>query len=85
MSKNDKKKVTAKASSKCIEMDGTILEALPSTTFKVELSNGIEILCSMAGKLRMHYIKLIPGDKVKVEMSPYDLTRGRISYRYKDI
>lgn len=69
--------------SKHIELDGVILEALPSTTFKVQLDNGMEILCNMAGKLRMFYIKLIPGDRVKVEMSPYDLTKGRISYRYK--
>lgn len=69
--------------SKCIEFDGVITEALPNTTFRVELSNNLEILCHIAGKLRMHYIKLIPGDKVRVEMSPYDLTKGRISYRYK--
>ena len=75
-SKNTKK-------SKHIELDGTILEALPSTTFTVELDNGMTILCNIAGKLRMNYIKLIPGDRVKVEMSPYDLTRGRIAYRYK--
>lgn len=80
---NKKQNNINKKSSKCIEMDGTILEALPSTTFKVQLDNGIELLCSMAGKLRMHYIKLIPGDKVKVEISPYDLTKGRIAYRYK--
>lgn len=69
--------------SKHIELDGVILENLPSTTFKVQLDNEMEILCNLAGKLRMHYIRLIPGDRVKVEMSPYDLTRGRISYRYK--
>ena len=66
-----------------ISMDGTILESLPSTHFTVELDNGITINCTIAGKLRMHYIKLIAGDKVKVEMSPYDLTKGRIVYRYK--
>lgn len=67
-----------------IKQDGVILEALPNTTFRVELDNiGTEILCHIAGKLRMHYIKLIPGDRVQVEMSPYDLTKGRISYRYK--
>ena len=71
------------AKEKAIEMDGVITECLPSTTFRVELDNGIEILCVIAGKLRMNYIKLITGDKVKVEMSPYDLTRGRIVYRYK--
>ena len=68
---------------KAIEMDGVILECLPSTHFRVELDNGIEINCVIAGKLRMNYIKLIVGDKVKVEMSPYDLTKGRITYRYK--
>ena len=67
-----------------IEMDGTIIECLPSTRFKVELDeNGHELLCVLAGKLRMNYIKLITGDKVKVEISPYDLTKGRITYRYK--
>lgn len=67
---------------KCIKMDGVVTEALPSTTFRVELENGIEILCSLAGKMRMNYIKIIPGDKVAVEISPYDLSRGRISRRY---
>ena len=66
-----------------ISMDGTILECLPSTHFTVELDNGITINCIIAGKLRMHYIKLIAGDKVKVEMSPYDLSKGRIVFRYK--
>ena len=66
-----------------ISMDGTIWECLPSTHFTVELDNGITINCIIAGKLRMHYIKLIAGDKVKVEMSPYDLTKGRIVHRYK--
>lgn len=75
-------KGSTKKVSKHIEVDGTILEALPSTTFKVQLENGMEILCNIAGKLRMHYIKLIPGDRVKIEMSPYDLTHGRIAYRY---
>ena len=67
---------------KFIKMDGTVIEALPSATFKVELDNGIEVLCSLAGKRRMNYIKIIPGDKVAVEISPYDLRRGRISKRY---
>ena len=71
------------AKEKALEMDGVITECLPSTTFRVELDNGIEILCVIAGKLRMNYIKLITGDRVKVEMSPYDLTRGRIVFRYK--
>lgn len=66
-----------------ISMDGIITECLPSTHFNVELDNGMTINCIIAGKLRMHYIKLIAGDKVKVEMSPYDLTKGRIVFRYK--
>ena len=67
---------------KFIKMDGVVTEALPSTTFRVELENGVEILCSVAGKMRMNYIKIIPGDKVAVEICPYDLRRGRISKRY---
>lgn len=66
-----------------VETNGTVTEALPNTMFKVELENGMEILCTLAGKLRMHYIKIMVGDKVKVEMSVYDMTKGRISYRYK--
>lgn len=66
-----------------IEIDGIITECLPSTHFTVELENGVTINCVLSGKLRMHYIKLITGDKVKVAMSPYDLTKGRIVYRYK--
>lgn len=66
-----------------IELDGTILEALSNAMFKVELENGHQIIAHISGKMRMHYIKILPGDKVKVEMSPYDLTKGRISFRYK--
>ena len=66
-----------------IEQDGTIIEALSNAMFRVELENGHEIIAHISGKMRMHYIKILPGDKVKVEMSPYDLTRGRITYRYK--
>ncbi len=66
-----------------IKQDGEILEALPNAQFKVELENGHEILAHISGKMRMHYIKLLPGDKVAVEMSPYDLSKGRITYRYK--
>lgn len=66
-----------------LTFDGTITECLPSTKFIVNLDNGFNINCVLAGKLRMHYIKLITGDRVKVEMSPYDLTKGRITYRYK--
>lgn len=66
-----------------IEVEGTVVEALPNTNFKVELENGHQILAHISGKLRMNYIKILPGDKVKVELSPYDLTRGRITWRAK--
>ncbi|WP_448700323.1 translation initiation factor IF-1 [Mucilaginibacter sp. AW1-3] len=66
-----------------IEQDGTIKEALSNAMFRVELENGHEIIAHISGKMRMHYIKILPGDKVKLEMSPYDLTKGRITYRYK--
>ena len=66
-----------------IEVEGTVTEALPNTNFKVELENGHQILAHISGKLRMNYIKILPGDKVKVELSPYDLTRGRITWRAK--
>ncbi|MFI5220449.1 MAG: translation initiation factor IF-1 [Bacteroidia bacterium] len=66
-----------------IEQDGTITEALSNAMFRVELENGHEIIAHISGKMRMHYIKILPGDKVKIEMSPYDLSKGRITYRYK--
>ena len=66
-----------------IEVEGTVVEALPNTNFKVELENGHQILAHISGKLRMNYIKILPGDKVKVELSPYDLNRGRITWRAK--
>ena len=66
-----------------IEVEGTVVEALPNTNFKVELENAHQILAHISGKLRMNYIKILPGDKVKVELSPYDLTRGRITWRAK--
>ncbi len=66
-----------------IELEGTVIETLPNTTFKVELENGHQILAHISGKLRINYIKILPGDKVKVEVSPYDLTRGRITWRAK--
>lgn len=66
-----------------IEVDGTILEALSNAMFRVQLQNGHEIIAHISGKMRMHYIRILPGDKVKVEMSPYDLSKGRISFRYK--
>ncbi len=64
-----------------IEVEGKILESLPSAMFRVELDNGHKVLAHISGKMRMHYIRLLPGDKVKLELSPYDLTRGRITYR----
>ncbi|MDG5124976.1 translation initiation factor IF-1 [Staphylococcus aureus] len=66
-----------------IELEGKVLDTLPNAMFKVELENGHEILAHVSGKIRMNYIRILPGDKVTVEMSPYDLTRGRITYRYK--
>jgi len=62
--------------------EGTVSEVLPNTTFRVILENNSEVLAHLSGKMRMHYIKLLPGDKVKLEMSPYDLTKGRITFRY---
>lgn len=66
-----------------IKQDGVIIEALSNAMFRVQLENGHEIICHISGKMRMNYIKILPGDKVAVEMSPYDLTKGRITYRYK--
>lgn len=66
-----------------IEQDGTIVEALSNAMFRVELENGHIIVAHISGKMRMNYIKILPGDKVRVEISPYDLTKGRISFRYK--
>jgi translation initiation factor IF-1 len=64
-------------------LEGKILESLPNAMFKVQLDNGQEVLAHISGKMRMHYIRILPGDKVQVELTPYDLTRGRITYRYK--
>ena len=66
-----------------IEVEGEITEALPSTMFRVELEGGHNVLATISGKMRKNYIRILPGDKVKVELSPYDLTRGRITYRYR--
>ncbi len=66
-----------------IEVEGTIIEALPNTQFRVELDNGHNVLAHISGKMRMNYIRILPGDKVKVELSPYDLDRGRITYRFR--
>jgi translation initiation factor IF-1 len=66
-----------------IQVEGTVLENLPNATFRVELPNGHRILAHISGKMRMHFIKILPGDKVTIELSPYDLSRGRIIYRFK--
>ncbi|RJQ36486.1 MAG: translation initiation factor IF-1 [Dehalococcoidia bacterium] len=66
-----------------IEVEGTVLEALPNAMFRVELPNGHQVLGHISGRMRLHYIKIVPGDKVLVELSPYDLSRGRITYRMK--
>ncbi|MCL4310068.1 MAG: translation initiation factor IF-1 [Thermoleophilia bacterium] len=66
-----------------IEFEGEVVEALPNTMFKVRLDNDHEVLAHISGKMRMHYIRILPGDRVKVELSPYDLSRGRITYRFK--
>lgn len=66
-----------------IELEGTIVESLPNAMFRVELDNGHKVLAHISGKMRMHYIKILPGDRVKLELSPYDLSKGRITFRYK--
>ena len=68
-----------------IEMDGEVIDTLPNAMFKVKLGNGHEILAHVSGKIRMHYIRILPGDRVTVEISPYDLTRGRITFRHKSV
>jgi len=66
-----------------VELEGTVSEVLPNTTFRVKLENGHEVLVYLSGKMRQHYIRVLAGDRVKVELSPYDLSRGRVTYRYK--
>ncbi len=66
-----------------IEVEGRVIEPLPNAMFRVELENGHKVLAHVSGKIRMHYIKILPGDRVTIELSPYDLSRGRITYRYK--
>ena len=68
-----------------IKLQGKVVEALPNTQFKVELENGLSIIAHISGKMRKNYIRLVPGDMVDVEMTPYDLTKGRITYRHKDL
>lgn len=71
------------AKEEAITIDGTVMEPLPNAMFKVELENGHKVLAHISGKMRMHYIRILPGDKVTVELSPYDLSKGRITYRKK--
>jgi translation initiation factor IF-1 len=71
------------AKQQSLEQDGTVIESLGNARFRVELENGHTIIAHISGKMRMHYIKILPGDRVKLEMSPYDLTKGRITFRYK--
>ena len=71
------------AKEEAIEVEGTIIEPLPNAMFRVELDNGHKVLAHISGKMRMHYIKILPGDRVTVELSPYDLTRGRVTFRSK--
>lgn len=73
----------AKPKEDAIVLDGTILESLPNATFRVELDNGHKVLAHISGKMRMNYIRILPGDKVQVELTPYDLSRGRITYRFR--
>ncbi len=71
------------AKEESIQVEGTVIETLPNAMFRVELENGHKVLAHVSGKMRMHFIKILPGDKVTIELSPYDLTRGRITYRAK--
>ncbi len=71
------------AKEEAVQVEGTVIEPLPNAMFRVELESGHRILAHISGKMRMHFIRILPGDKVTVELSPYDLTRGRIVYRYK--
>jgi translation initiation factor IF-1 len=72
-----------KAKEDTILVEGTVVEPLPNAMFRVELENGHKVLAHISGKMRMHYIRILPGDRVQVELTPYDLSRGRITYRYK--
>jgi translation initiation factor IF-1 len=71
------------AKERAIEVEGRVVESLPNAMFRVELSNGHTVLAHVSGKIRLHFIKILPGDQVRLELSPYDLSRGRITYRYK--
>ncbi len=82
LSQAEKKEISV-AKQEAIEMEGKVMEPLPNAMFRVELDNGHKVLAHISGKMRMHYIRILPGDKVVVELSPYDLTRGRIIFRKK--
>ena len=82
-SKSSKESPLPKPKEDAIVLEGTIVESLPNAMFRVELENGHKVLAHISGKMRMHYIRILPGDRVKIELSPYDLERGRITYRYK--
>ena len=82
LSKGERRKADM-AKKESIEVEATVMEALPNATFRAELANGHEVLAHVSGKMRMHFIRVLPGDRVLVELSPYDLTRGRITYRFK--
>ncbi len=77
------RKALAKPKDDTILVEGTVVEPLPNAMFRVELENGHKVLAHISGKMRMHYIRILPGDRVQVELTPYDLSRGRITYRYK--
>jgi len=79
----NKAKESSSAKEEGIQVEGTVLEPLPNAMFNVELDNGHKVLAHISGKMRMHYIRILPGDRVLIELSPYDLTRGRVVYRYK--
>jgi translation initiation factor IF-1 len=79
----NKEKASSTAKEEGIQVEGTVIEPLPNAMFRVELDNGHRVLAHISGKMRMHYIRILPGDRVLVELSPYDLTRGRVVYRYK--
>jgi translation initiation factor IF-1 len=83
MGRSDRGAVLPKPKEDAIVLEGTVVEPLPNAMFRVELENGHKVLAHISGKMRMHYIRILPGDKVQVELTPYDLTRGRITYRYK--
>ena len=81
--KSDARVASASPKEEAIEVEGTIIEPLPNAMFRVELANGHRVLAHVSGKIRMNFIRILPGDRVLVELSPYDLTHGRITYRYK--